>query len=93
MHHFLIESRVSGKRGLYTHQREATSRYTAAIQPRTTQRYQRIVADDEELLRATIIRLAGQYGQLELWLTRRLHHCKVHDHFQHPCKNGPAETM
>ena len=32
-------------------------------QPRTTQRYQRIVADDEELLRAAIVRLAGQYGR------------------------------
>jgi len=32
-------------------------------QPRTTQRYQRIVADDEELLRAAIVRLAGEYGR------------------------------
>ena len=27
------------------------------------QRYQRIVADDEELLRAAIVRLAGEYGR------------------------------
>jgi transposase InsO family protein len=32
-------------------------------QPRTTQRYQPIVADDEEPLTAAIIRLAGQYGR------------------------------
>ena len=32
-------------------------------QPRTTQRYQWIVADDEELLRAAIVRLAGEYGR------------------------------
>jgi transposase InsO family protein len=31
--------------------------------PRTTQRYQPIIADDEEPLTAAIIRLAGQYGR------------------------------
>jgi len=32
-------------------------------QPRTTQRYQPIVVDDEDLLTVAIIRLAGQYGR------------------------------
>ena len=32
-------------------------------QPRTTQRYQPIVVDDEDLLTTAIIRLAGQYGR------------------------------
>ena len=32
-------------------------------QPRTTQRYQPIIADDEDPLTAAIVRLAGQYGR------------------------------
>ena len=32
-------------------------------QPRSTQRRRRIVPDDEEVLTAAIIRLAGQYGR------------------------------
>ena len=32
-------------------------------QPRTTQRYQPIVVDNEELLTAAIVRLAGQNGR------------------------------
>ena len=32
-------------------------------QPRTTQRYQPNIADDEELLTATIVHLASQYGR------------------------------
>ena len=32
-------------------------------QPRTMQLFQLIVADNEELLRAAIVRLAGQYGR------------------------------
>jgi len=42
-----------------------TERHACRVldQPRTTQRYQPIVADDEELLRAAIVRLAGQYGR------------------------------
>ena len=32
-------------------------------QPRTTQRYQPTIADDEELLTATIVHLASQYGR------------------------------
>ena len=42
-----------------------TERHACRVlgQPRTTQRYQPIVADDEELLRPAIIRLVGQYGR------------------------------
>ena len=32
-------------------------------QPRATQRYQPIIADDEDLLTAAIVRLAGRYGR------------------------------
>ena len=42
-----------------------TERHACRVldQPRTTQLYQSILADDEELLRAAIVRLAGQYGR------------------------------
>ena len=42
-----------------------TQRHACRVldQPRTTQLYQPIVADDEELLKAAIVRLAGQYGR------------------------------
>ena len=42
-----------------------TERHACRVlgQPRTTQLYQPIVADDEELLRAAIVRLAGEYGR------------------------------
>ena len=32
-------------------------------QPRTTQRYDKRILDDEEILRAEIVRLASQYGR------------------------------